>query len=95
MGTAAVAALVSGTPGKARRLAAENGVPSDAIYSYADSDRIAHDPRIGIVYVVLPNFLHREYTESALKAGKHVPCKKPMATSVTDAEAMRACRTCG
>ena len=85
-----LAAVVSGHPGKARRVAAENGLPADAIYSYEDFDRIAHDRRIGIVYVVLPNFLHKEYTVRALKAGKHVLCEKPMATTVADAETMIA-----
>jgi glucose-fructose oxidoreductase len=85
-----LAAVVSGHPDKARHVAAENGLAADAIYSYADFDRIAEDPRIGIVYIVLPNFLHKEYTVRALKAGKHVLCEKPMATTVADAEAMIA-----
>ena len=85
-----LAALVSGQPDKARRVAAENGVAADAVYSYEDFDRIAQDPRIGIVYIVLPNFLHKEYTVRALRAGKHVLCEKPMATTVADAEAMIA-----
>jgi glucose-fructose oxidoreductase len=84
------AALVSGHPDKARRVAAENNLPADAIYSYEDFDRIARDPRVGIVYIVLPNFLHKEYTIRAFKAGKHVLCEKPMATTVADAEAMIA-----
>ena len=83
-------AVVSGDPDKGRRVAAQNGLPADAVYSYADFDRIAHDPRIGIVYVVLPNFLHKEYTVRALRAGKHVLCEKPMATTTADAEAMIA-----
>jgi predicted dehydrogenase len=85
-----LAAVVSGHPDKARRVAADNGLPSDAIYSYGDFDRIAHDPRIQVVYVVLPNSMHAEYTIRALKAGKHVLCEKPMATSLADCEAMIA-----
>ncbi|GAA0318557.1 Gfo/Idh/MocA family oxidoreductase [Sphingomonas oligophenolica] len=87
---AKLAALVSGHPDKARRIAAEQGLPADAIYTYDDYDRIAHDPRIQVVYIVLPNSMHAEYTIRALKAGKHVLCEKPMATSIADCEAMIA-----
>ncbi|MEO8115896.1 MAG: Gfo/Idh/MocA family oxidoreductase [Phenylobacterium sp.] len=88
--SAKLAAVVSGHPDKARRVAAEQGLPADAIYSYDDYERMAADPRIQVVYIVLPNSLHAEYTIRALKAGKHVLCEKPMATSVADSEAMIA-----
>lgn len=85
-----LAAVVSGHPDKAAKVAAENGLPADAIYSYENYDRIAHDPRIDIVYIVLPNSMHAEYTIRAFKAGKHVLCEKPMATTPADCEAMIA-----
>jgi len=87
---AKLAAVVSGHPDKARRVAAENGLPADAVYGYDDYDRMAQDPRIQVVYIVLPNALHAEHTIKALKAGKHVLCEKPMATTIADAEAMIA-----
>ncbi|HEX4737187.1 MAG TPA: Gfo/Idh/MocA family oxidoreductase [Allosphingosinicella sp.] len=88
--SARLAALVSGHPDKAHRIAAEQGLPADAIYDYENFDRIARDPRIQVVYIVLPNFMHAEYTIRALKAGKHVLCEKPMATNVADCERMIA-----
>ena len=85
-----LAAVVSGDPAKAQRVAAEHGVPARSIYSYADFDRIRDNPDVDIVYVCLPNAMHAEYTIRAAKAGKHVMCEKPMAVSVAECEAMIA-----
>ncbi|WP_322092855.1 Gfo/Idh/MocA family protein [Paraburkholderia bannensis] len=51
----------------------------------ADWKAVMADPNIGIVSVALPNFLHVEAVESALKAGKHVLCEKPLALGAADA----------
>ncbi len=84
---ARLVALVSGNVEKARRVAEHYGVDPAAIYDYAGFDRIAENPAIDVVYVILPNALHAEYTERAFRAGKHVLCEKPMA--VTPAECRR------
>ena len=53
-------------------------------------------PGLEAVYVATPNHLHRPVVEAAARAGKHVLCEKPMATSLADAEAMvAACRENG
>ena len=82
--------LVSGHPDKAKAWAQQYGVPESSIYDYQSFDRIKDNPDIDIVYVVLPNSMHAEFTIRALKAGKHVLCEKPMATSIADCEAMIA-----
>ncbi|MBA8959136.1 putative dehydrogenase [Rhodococcus percolatus] len=51
---------------------------------------IAESPDIDAVSVVVANQLHREIVEGLLAAGKHVLCEKPLAGSITDAEAMVA-----
>ncbi len=83
-----VTALVSGHPDKARKLAARYGVAEKAIYDYQGYDKIASNPEIDVVYVVLPNSMHAEYTIRALKAGKHVLCEKPMANTPAECQAM-------
>ncbi len=89
-------ALVSGTPDKAARIAAEYGVQPEAVYDYAGFDRIRDNPDIQAVYVVLPNAMHKEYTIRAAQAGKHVLCEKPMAVSAAEGQAMvDACRAAG
>src|SRR5262245_6437903 len=87
---AKVTALVSGHRDKALKMAEEYGVPEKNIYSYENYDAIADNKDIDAVYVALPNSMHTEYTIRAAKAGKHVLCEKPMATTVADAEAMIA-----
>jgi predicted dehydrogenase len=88
--------LVSGHPDKAKQWAAKYGVPEKNIYSYENFDQIKNNPEIDVVYVVLPNSMHAEYTIRAAQAGKHVLCEKPMAISVKECDAMiAACKAAG
>ena len=81
-------ALVSGHPDKANALAAKYGVNPKAIYNYENFDSIKDNPEIDVVYVVLPNSMHAEYTIRAANAGKHVMCEKPMAINVAECQQM-------
>lgn len=81
-------ALVSGHPDKAKKVAAAFGMKDAKIYNYEDYDRISDDPRVDVIYIVLPNSMHAEFTVRGLKAGKHVLCEKPMAVSVEECERM-------
>lgn len=86
-------ALVSGSPEKAKTVAAQYGIKPEAIYSYDKFDNIKNNPDIAAVYVVLPNAMHKEFVLRAAKAGKHILCEKPMATSSADAKRMvEGCR---
>ena len=82
--------LVSGSVDKAKTLAAQYGVPDKGLYSYDTYDRIADNPDIDAVYIVLPNNMHAEYTVRAHKAGKHVLVEKPMANTVRECDEMIA-----
>jgi predicted dehydrogenase len=85
---ARLVALVSGTPEKLQRYGEQYNIPATHHYSYADYDRIRNNPDIDVVYVVLPNSMHAEYSIRAAQAGKHVMCEKPMAISVAECQAM-------
>jgi len=87
-GKSRLAAFVSGNQDKARGLGERYGVTR--IYDYASYDQIAADEGIDCVYIALPVGLHAEYTVRALKAGKHVLCEKPMASTSAECEAMIA-----
>ncbi len=86
-------ALVSGTPAKLEKFGAQYGIPKTHWYDYKSYDRIKDNPDIDLVYVVLPNSLHAEYSIRASQAGKHVLCEKPMAISPAECEAMIAAAT--
>jgi predicted dehydrogenase len=89
-------AVVSGDPEKAKRVAAQYGLPDRSIYNYQNFDTIRDNPDVDIVYVCLPNSMHAEYVIRAAKAGKHVMCEKPMAVSVKECQAMiAACKRAG
>lgn len=87
-----LAGIVTGTPEKAKTWSEKYRIPGKNIYNYQNFDNIKNNPDIDIVYIVLPNSMHAEYSIRAAKAGKHVICEKPMAMNVQECEAMiRAC----
>jgi predicted dehydrogenase len=45
---------------------------------------------VDVVHICTPNALHAAAAEMALEAGKHVVCEKPLATTVEDAQRLRA-----
>lgn len=48
------------------------------------------------VVIACENSRHRAYVEDSVRAGAHILCEKPLATTVEDAEAMvKACRSAG
>ena len=91
-----LAGIVTGTPAKAEAWAEKYNLSRTHIYTYQTFDRIADNEDIDIVYVVLPNAMHAEYTIRAAQAGKHVICEKPMAISSSECQAMiSACDKAG
>src|SRR5688572_29682324 len=54
--------IVTGSDEKARRWKEAYNLPDNNIYNYQNFDSIKDNPDIDIVYVVLPNSMHTEYT---------------------------------
>jgi len=76
--------------------ASAGGARFGAARAYRAYAALLDDPEVDAVYVPLPNSLHREWTERAAAAGKHVLCEKPLAPTAADAEAMTmACAVAG
>ncbi|WP_426751918.1 Gfo/Idh/MocA family protein [Myxococcus sp. Y35] len=79
-------ALISSDAEKRDVLGKKYGVRYTA--GYDDLEQVLRDADVDAVYIALPNTLHRAFTERAARAGVHVLCEKPMATTVEDCEAM-------
>ncbi len=83
-----LAGIVTGSPEKEKIWADKYGIPSKNIYHYENYDDIRNNDDIDIVYIVLPNSMHKEYTIRAAEAGKHVICEKPMALNAQECRDM-------
>jgi len=83
-----VVAFVSGHPDKANKLALRYNVNPKNIYNYQNYDSIKDNPEVDVIYIVLPNGMHAEYTIRGLQAGKHVLCEKPMASTSAECRQM-------
>lgn len=80
-----VAAVMSSNPERAKIYAGENGVP----LGVSTLDALL-GAGIDAVYISTTNELHLEQGLSAIKAGKHVLCEKPLALTSADAKKMVA-----
>jgi predicted dehydrogenase len=81
-------AFVTGHREKNLPVAQRLGITPEHVYTYETFDTIKDNPEVNVIYIVLPNSMHAEYTIRAAKAGKHVLCEKPMACSVEDCQKM-------
>ncbi|MEO7801513.1 MAG: Gfo/Idh/MocA family oxidoreductase [Ginsengibacter sp.] len=91
-----IAAAISTSVEKAKEWALNQKLENIAFYSNDEFETIIDNKEIDIVYIVLPNALHAEYTIKAARAGKHIICEKPMAISTAECDSMiKACDEAG
>lgn len=81
-----VTALVSGDAKKAARLARQYDVPYTC--GYKEFASLGSRGDVDAVYLALPVSMHREFTQRAASAGKHVFVEKPMASDVAECRTM-------
>ncbi|WP_422048472.1 Gfo/Idh/MocA family protein [Shimia sp.] len=67
-------------------LAAQYDIPA----STTDQATLLANADVDVVYIALPNHLHRAATEAAMAAGKPVLCEKSLTTTMDDATALAA-----
>ncbi len=73
--------IITGSPGKIPQWQEQYGIKDQNVYSYEEMYRVADNPEIDVIYIVLPNSMHCDYSILAANCGKHVWCEKPMATT--------------
>jgi len=70
---------------KVKSLARKFGVPR----TYADYNEMLREEELDAVTVATPDFLHREPSIAAIRAGRDVLCEKPLAVTLRDCAAIR------
>ncbi|WP_339917626.1 Gfo/Idh/MocA family oxidoreductase [Yeosuana marina] len=83
-----LSAIVTGTKDKEQIWKDKYNLAENCIYNYENFDTIISNDAVDIVYVVLPNSMHADFSIRAAKAGKHVICEKPMAINVSECDAI-------
>lgn len=83
-----LAGIITDEEEKAKEWKVKYGLKHENIYTYDNMDGIKDNPEIDIIYIVLPVYLHKKFTQRAARAGKHVICEKPMAMNVHECEEM-------
>lgn len=87
-----VVAIAARSPQRAAAFARRFGIP----HVHDTYATLVADPTIEAVYIPLPNSHHARWTITALRAGKHVLCEKPLAANAFEAEQMtRAAQATG
>lgn len=79
-----VAAIASRDGDKAKQTAEELQIPT----AYDSYEALLEDSSIDVIYIPLPNHLHKEWTIRAAEAGKHILCEKPLALTEREATEM-------
>ena len=83
-GLAEVVAVAASSPLSARRAAERHGVPR----AEPDWRALIDYPAIDVVHNCTPNSVHAEVGTAVLAAGKHLITEKPLAATLSDAEAL-------
>jgi predicted dehydrogenase len=77
-------AVASASGVSARRVAERHGFEK----AVSGANAVINDPDVEVIVVATPHDTHAETVVSALKAGKHVWCEKPLALAVEELDAV-------
>ncbi|WP_299303404.1 Gfo/Idh/MocA family oxidoreductase [uncultured Litoreibacter sp.] len=88
---AAAGARLNGVASRSGDISGFTAFAPDCV-GFDSYDALLASPEIDAVYIPLPNHLHVEWAEKALRAGKHVLCEKPIAMKAGEIDALIALR---
>src|SRR6266478_335877 len=57
-------------------------------HAYSSLDELVRDSTVSAVHICTPNFVHFAQAKTALEAGKHVMCEKPLAMDTRESSAL-------
>jgi len=77
-----VAGILGSTYEKTKIKAAEMEIP----HVYHSFDQMVADDQIDVIHLTTPNYLHYPHAKSALLAGKHVVCEKPLTMNTAESK---------
>jgi predicted dehydrogenase len=77
--------VLSRVAGSSPERSAEAAERLGALHASPSAEEVATADDVDVVHICTPNHLHAPLAELALKAGKHVVCEKPLATTAADA----------
>lgn len=83
---ATISKVSAHSPESARRAAMRIGAEGVA----ESAEQLIGAEDLDVVHICTPNHLHASIAEQALRAGKHVVCEKPLATTTADASRLTA-----
>ena len=63
---------------------------AQGFYNYPSYQAVLDDPEVDVVLVATPNHLHKEMSITAMRAGKHVLCEKPVTPTSSELEEILA-----
>ncbi len=85
---AEITAISSRNLESAKKAATELNIPK----AYGSYEELFDDPEIDAIYNPLPNHMHLEWTEKAIRAGKHVLCEKPLVLTTDEVKQLMKLR---
>jgi predicted dehydrogenase len=57
-------------------------------HAYASLEELVRDSSVNVVHVCTPNYVHHDQTKTAMEAGKHVMCEKPLAMNTRESQSL-------